>query len=49
MEMSAESLWKKLESLYERKTASNKAFLIRKLVNLKYVEGSSIAEHLNET
>ena len=28
METSAESLWKKLESLYERKTASNKAFLI---------------------
>ncbi|KAF8413693.1 hypothetical protein HHK36_001685 [Tetracentron sinense] len=34
--------------MYERKTASNKAFLIRKLVNLKYKEGNSIAEHLNE-
>jgi len=38
-------LWR---SLYERKTTTNKAFLIRKLVNLKYKEGSSIAEHLNE-
>lgn len=47
-ENSAHSLWKKLESLYERKTAGNKAFLIRKLVNLKYKEGTSIAEHLNE-
>ena len=47
-ESSAYSLWKKLEDLYERKTAGNKAFLIRKLVNLKYKEGASIAEHLNE-
>ena len=47
-EISTYSLWKKLESLYERKTASNKAFLIRKLVNLKYRVGASIAEHLNE-
>lgn len=29
----AHSLWKNLESLYERKIAWNKAFLIRKLVN----------------
>ncbi|KAJ8504994.1 hypothetical protein OPV22_005880 [Ensete ventricosum] len=45
---SAYSLWKKLEGLYERKTAGNKAFLIRKLVNLKYKEGTSIPKHLNE-
>ena len=44
-ETSAQSLWKKLESLYERKTTRNKAFLI--LVNLTYVDGSSIVEHLN--
>jgi len=37
-------LWR---SLYERKTATNKAFLIWKPVNLKY-EGCSIAEHPNE-
>ena len=48
-ETSAHSLWMKLQDLYERKTAGNKAFLIRKLVNLKFKDGESIAEHLNET
>lgn len=47
-EISAESLWKKLHDLYERKTAGNKAFLIRKLVNLKYKESGTIGGHLNE-
>ena len=47
-EISAYSLWKKLESFDETKTYGNKAFLIRKLVNLKYRDGASIAEHLNE-
>lgn len=42
------SLWKKLEGLYERKTADNKTFLIGKLVNLNYKEGTSVVEHLNE-
>ena len=37
---------KKLRSPYERKTAQNKAFIARKLVNLKLKEGKSIAEHL---
>ena len=41
-------LKKILESLYERKTATNKAFLIHKLVNVNYKEGASVAEHLNE-
>ena len=39
---------KKLEDLYERMTACNKTFLIRKLVNLKFKEGKSITEHLNQ-
>ncbi|RVW14266.1 Retrovirus-related Pol polyprotein from transposon TNT 1-94 [Vitis vinifera] len=47
-ENSAHGLWTKLESLYDRKTAVNKAFLFRKLVNSKYKEGTPIAEHLNE-
>lgn len=47
-ETTTHSLWKKLGGLYERKTAGNKAFLIRKLVNLKYKGGTSVAEHLNE-
>jgi transposase InsO family protein len=47
-ETKADTLWKKLESLYERKTAQNKAFAIRKLAHLKLKEGRSIAEHLSE-
>uniref|UniRef100_A0A2N9FLT3 Integrase catalytic domain-containing protein n=1 Tax=Fagus sylvatica TaxID=28930 RepID=A0A2N9FLT3_FAGSY len=43
-----DTLWKKLESLYERKTAQNKAFAIRKLAHLKLKEGRSVAEHLSE-
>ena len=46
-EVDAYSLWQKLESLYERKTAQNKAFMIRRLVNLKYKDGNSVAEHLS--
>ena len=45
-ETNAEALLEKLRSLYERKTAQNKAFIARKLVNLKFKEGKSIAEHL---
>ena len=45
---SADTLWKKLEELYERKIVGNKAFLIRKLVNLKFNEGTCITEHLSE-
>ena len=47
-EKNTQSLWKKLESVYEHKTAENKAFLIKKLVNLKFREDSSIARHLND-
>jgi gag-polypeptide of LTR copia-type/Zinc knuckle len=41
-------LWEKLESLYERKTVQNKAFYIRKLVNIKYQKGSSVSDHLSQ-
>uniref|UniRef100_A0A2N9FPX7 Integrase catalytic domain-containing protein n=1 Tax=Fagus sylvatica TaxID=28930 RepID=A0A2N9FPX7_FAGSY len=47
-ETKADTLWKKLESLYERKTAQNKTFAIRKLAHLKLKEGRSVAEHLSE-
>ena len=47
-ETSSRFLWKKLEDLYERKIASNKAFLIQNLVNHKFKEGESIIEHLNQ-
>ncbi|KAA8524670.1 hypothetical protein F0562_011093 [Nyssa sinensis] len=47
-ETDAQVLWKKLEARYEQKMATNKAFLIRKLINMKFKEGGSIADHLNE-
>ena len=34
-ETTAEALWEKLRSLYERKTAQNKAFIARKLVKFE--------------
>ena len=34
--------------MYERKTAQNKASVIRRLVNLKYKDGRNVAEHLND-
>ena len=47
-ETKADTLWKKLQDLYERRTAQNKAFLVKRLVNLIYKEGSSMFEHLSE-
>ncbi|CAA0840400.1 Unknown protein, partial [Striga hermonthica] len=47
-ESKAHTLWNKIEQMYQRKTAQNKAFVIKKLVNLKYWDGKSVAEHLNE-
>ena len=47
-ETKADILWKKLESLYERKIAQNKAFAIRKFAHLKLKEGRSVAKHLSE-
>ena len=41
-------LWKKLEGLYERTTALNKAPLIQRLVNLKLKGGKSVSQHLND-
>ena len=46
-ETNAYTLWQKLEAMYERKTAQNKASLIRKIVNLKYKDGHSVTEHMS--
>ena len=46
-ETNAQSMWQKLADLYERKNVQNKAYLIRKLVNMKYKEGNSMPEHLS--
>ena len=37
-----------MKGLYERKTTQNKAFVARKLVNLKLKEGKSVTEHFSE-
>ena len=47
-ETNVEALWEKLKGLYERKTAQNKAFVARKLVNLKLKVGRSVVQHLSE-
>ena len=47
-ETKADVLWKKLESMYERQTPLNKTSLIRRVVNLKYKDGSNMTEHLND-
>ncbi|XP_056165610.1 uncharacterized protein LOC130137702 [Syzygium oleosum] len=41
-------LWQKLEKMYARTTAQNKANHMRRLVNLKYEDGSSVSEHMSE-
>ncbi|KAL5863382.1 hypothetical protein ACOSQ3_000896 [Xanthoceras sorbifolium] len=41
-------LWQKLEKMYARTTAQNKANLMRRLVNLKYKDGNSVSEHMSE-
>ena len=46
-ETNAYNLWKKLESLFEQKTARNKIFLLKKLVNMKLKEGTLMKDHLN--
>ena len=39
---SAYEMWQKLESMYERKTAMNKASVIKRLAKLEYQDGSSV-------
>ena len=41
-------LMKALSSMYEKPLANNKVQLIKKLFNLKMVEGTPVAQHLNE-
>jgi hypothetical protein len=43
----AYEIWQKLESMYERKTATSKASVIKRLAKLEYRDGSSVIEHLN--
>ena len=43
----ARSLLNKLEQLYARKTSNNKLFLIKKMISLKYQDGTPMTNHLN--
>ena len=45
---SAEMLWTKLCSTYEKETASNKVYLMRKIYDLRMKDNDSVASHLND-
>ena len=47
-EISDYKLWIKLEEMYQAKISWNKALLMRKLVNLKFQRGTTVAEHTSE-
>ena len=42
------NLMKALSSMYEKLSANNKVYLMKKLFNLKKVEGTPVVQHLNE-
>ena len=46
-EMKTIVVWKKLESLFARKTSGNKTTLIRRLINLKYKDENNMVEHIS--
>ena len=41
-------LMKTLATLYEKPSTSNKVFLMKRLFNMKMIEGGSVTDHLNE-
>lgn len=43
----ARSLWTKLEELYARKLGNNELFLFKKLMSLRYSDGSLMNDHSN--
>ena len=46
-ETNASVIWNILWELYEKKNAQNKAFLFRKLMYLRYTDGTPVSDHLN--
>ena len=48
LEKTTVDLIKALSSMYEKPSANNKVHLMKKLFNLKMVEGTPAAQHLNE-
>ena len=47
-EETATGLWKKLESLYMKKSLTNRLFLKQRLYTLKMEEGTPLSYHLDE-
>ena len=47
-ETTTEGLIQALAKLYEKPSASNKVFLMKRLFNMKMSEGGSVADHLND-
>ncbi|RDX67308.1 hypothetical protein CR513_53834, partial [Mucuna pruriens] len=47
-EIHAKTLWEKIESLNASKCENNKLFLLNSIVSLKFKEGTSLSDHLNE-
>jgi len=47
-ETTTEGLMKALGKLYEKPSAPNKVFLMKRLFNMKMSEGESVTDHLNE-
>ena len=47
-EKTTTNLMKALSSMYEKPSTNNKVHLMKKLFNLKMVEGTPMAQHLNE-
>jgi hypothetical protein len=47
-EKTTKGLMDTLAKLYEKPSASNKVFLMKRLFNMKMSEGGSVADHLNE-
>ena len=43
----AYNFWKRLSELFEFKSSLNMTFLIKKIVNLKYKNGSLVVEHFS--
>ena len=47
-EKTIKGLMKVLSNMYEKPSANNKVYLMKKLFNLKMGEGTLVIEHLNE-
>ena len=47
-EKTTADLMKTLSNMYEKPSASNKIFLMRRLFNLKTAEGASVTDHINK-